>query len=86
MHRLKYLSSESFIEGIIVEKTDGSVTIDLKGRMGQLKIPLRMLITDYPIELGQEIGMMMSYPEVLGPEINEKYATNVLKNAKRSQE
>lgn len=86
MHRLKYLSSESFIEGIIVKKTDGSVTIDLKGRMGQLKIPLRMLITDYPIELGQEIGMMMSYPEVLSPEINEKYAAIAQKNAKRSEE
>ncbi len=73
MERLKYLSSESFMEGIIVEVTDGSVTIDFRGRMGQLKIPLRMLITDYPLELGQQVGFIMSYPEVLGPEIDEKF-------------
>ena len=60
MERLKYLSSESFMEGIIVEVTDGSVTIDFRGRMGQLKIPLRMLITDYPLELGQQVGFIMS--------------------------
>ena len=72
MERLKYLSSESFMEGIIVEVTDGSVTIDFRGRMGQLKIPLRMLITDYPLELGQQVGFIMSYPEVLGPEIADE--------------
>lgn len=73
MDKLKYISSESYVEGIIVKVTDGGVTIDLKGRMGELKIPLRMLVTDYPLECGQEVGFMLSYPEVLGPEINENY-------------
>lgn len=81
MEKLKYASSESYVEGIIVKITDGGVTIDLKGRMGELKIPMRMLVTDYELELGQEVGFLLSYPEVLGPEINENYAAiEALKN------
>ena len=61
------------MEGIIVELHDGSVTIDFRGRMGQIKLPLRMLITEYPLALGQCVGFVMSYPEVLGPEIDENF-------------
>ena len=65
MNRLKYISTERMYEGILVEITDGSVTIDFKGRLGQLKIPRRMLISEHEIEIGQEVGFVMSYPEVL---------------------
>jgi len=65
MNKLKYASSERMFEGIIVEVTDGSVTIDIAGRMGQLKIPLRMLISDDPPKIGQIVGFLMSYPEIL---------------------
>ncbi len=85
MENLKYISTETYYEGIIVKLTDGSVTIDLCGRLGQLKIPLRMLITDYPLEEGQVVGFMMSYPEVLGPEINERYA-GILREQRRKEE
>lgn len=61
------------MEGIIVELHDGSVTIDFRGRMGQIKLPLRMLIIEYPLALGQCVGFVMSYPEVLGPEIDENF-------------
>lgn len=77
MEKLKYSSTERYVEGVIVEVKDGSVAIDLKGRLGHLKVPKRMLITDYEPQLGLEVGFLMSYPEVLGPEINEKYAENV---------
>ncbi|MGL5258363.1 MAG: CBO2463/CBO2479 domain-containing protein [Proteocatella sp.] len=77
MEKLKYSSTERYVEGVIVEVKDGSVAIDLKGRLGYLKVPKRMLITDYEPQLGLEVGFLMSYPEVLGPEINEKYAENV---------
>ncbi len=77
MEKLKYASTERYVEGVIVEVKDGSVAIDLKGRLGHLKVPKRMLITDYEPQLGLEVGFLMSYPEVLGPEINEKYAENV---------
>lgn len=74
MHRLRYVSSEKMFEGIIVDFDDGSVTIDLKGRMGRLHIPRRLLITDYPVKLGQEVGFLMTYPEVLGEAADEEYA------------
>lgn len=68
MERLRFASSETYVEGIIVQVTDGGVTIDLKGRLGQLKVPLRMIITDTALEVGQEVGFLLSYPEVLeGP-------------------
>ena len=71
MDKLKYLSTEQMYEGIIVETTGGSVTIDIKGRLGQIKLPLRMVITDYPLEVGQTVGFLMSYPEVIDPQPNE---------------
>ncbi|MBP2100305.1 CBO2463/CBO2479 domain-containing protein [Enterococcus rivorum] len=73
MDKLKYVSTERMFEGILVEITDASVTIDIKGRLGQFKIPRRMLISEYDIQLGQEVGFMMSYPEVLEKEPDEKY-------------
>ncbi|MGL5439784.1 MAG: CBO2463/CBO2479 domain-containing protein [Filifactoraceae bacterium] len=77
MEKLKYSSTERYVEGVIVEVKSGAYTIDLKGRLGQLKIPARMLITDWEVEIGQEVGFLLSYPEVLGPEINQKYKDNL---------
>lgn len=82
MEKLKYISTENYVEGVIVEVKSGLVAIDLKGRMGQWRVPMRMLISDFPPEVGQEVGFMLSYPEVLGPEINEKYA-DVLENKRK---
>ncbi len=86
MDRLKYISTERMYEGVIVELTDGSVTIDLKGRLGQFKIPKRMLISDYELKLGLEVGFLLSYPEVLGPEPNEKYEKIINENKRREAE
>ena len=62
---MKYGDKIIYMEGIIVEISDGAVGIDLKGRLGYLKIPMRMLITDYEIKLGQEVGFNMSFVEQL---------------------
>lgn len=70
---MKYGDKIIYMEGVIVEVTDGAVGIDLKGRLGYMKIPMRMLITDYEIKAGQEVGFQMSFLEQLGPEINEHY-------------
>ena len=86
MDRLKYTSTERMYEGVIVELTDGGVTIDLKGRLGQFKIPKRMLISDYELKLGLEVGFLLSYPEVLGPEPNEKYEKIIKENQRREAE
>lgn len=73
---MKYGDKIIKMEGVIVEVHDGAVAIDLKGRLGYLRIPLRMLITDYPLEVGQEVAWNMSFVEQLGPEVNEKYVSN----------
>ncbi len=74
---MNYINEVRYLEGIIVDISDGAVSIDFKGRMGFLKIPMRMLITDYPLEIGQEVCLNMSYVEVLSPRPNEKYISNL---------
>ncbi|MBP1040513.1 hypothetical protein I6N95_05820 [Vagococcus sp. BWB3-3] len=86
MDRLKYISTERMYEGILVELTDAGVTIDLKGRLGQIKIPKRMLISQNELQVGQVVGFMMSYPEVLDPEPDEKYVYAIEQNKKRMEE
>ena len=75
----KYTDKIIYMEGIIVEVHDGAVGIDLKGRLGFLKIPMRMLISDYEIKVGQEVGFNMSFIEQLSPDVNEKYIRNIQK-------
>lgn len=74
------------MEGIITEVHDGAVAIDLKGRLGSLRIPMRMLISDYPLYPGQEVGWNMSFVEQLGPEINEIYARNLEESGRRQSD
>jgi hypothetical protein len=74
---LKYGDKIIEMQGIIVEIHDGCVALDLKGRLGYLKVPMRMLITDYPLKVGQEVGFKMSFLEVLSEEANEKYVSNI---------
>lgn len=77
---MKYGDKIIYMEGIIVDFDDCSVSVDFKGRLGFLKVPKRMLITDYPIEVGLEVAMNMSFIEVLSDEVNEKYLSNIQKN------
>ncbi|HSN58758.1 MAG TPA: CBO2463/CBO2479 domain-containing protein [Clostridiaceae bacterium] len=74
---LKYGDKIIEMQGVIVELHDGCVAIDFKGRLGYLKVPMRMLISDYPLKVGQEIGLRMSFVEVLSEEVNEKYVSNM---------
>ncbi|NEZ46036.1 hypothetical protein FDF74_02275 [Clostridium niameyense] len=74
---LKYGNRIIEMQGVIVEVTDGSVAIDFKGRLGYLRVPKRMIISDYELKVGQEIGLNMSFVEVLSDEINEKYVSNL---------
>ncbi|MDR1017438.1 MAG: hypothetical protein LBM02_01915 [Lachnospiraceae bacterium] len=80
---LNYGDKIIYMEGVIVEVHEGSVAIDLKGRLGYLEIPLRMLITDYPIKVGQEVGWNMSFPEQLSDRVNEHYVSNIMVRNRR---
>ena len=83
---LKYGDKIIYMEGVIVEIHDGCVAVDLKGRLGYLKVPMRMLLTDYELKVGQEVGWNMSFPEQLGPEVNDKYFSNLDAYKKRQAE
>lgn len=76
---MKYIDTVRYMEGIIIEFDDCSVSIDFKGRIGFLKVPRRMVITDYELKVGQEVGLNMSYIEVKSEEANEKYVSNIEK-------
>ena len=86
MDKLKYANNPGYFEGVIVEIKDGLVAIDLKGILGHFRMPKRMLISDYEPKIGQEVGMIMSYPEVLSEEVNEKYVENIKRDKSRNKE
>ncbi|MCL6269253.1 hypothetical protein M3P05_04745 [Sansalvadorimonas sp. 2012CJ34-2] len=69
------------MQGVIVGLSDGAVEMDLKGRLGSLKVPMRMLITDYELKVGQEVEFRMSFPEVVSGEVNKKYVSNLARAA-----
>ena len=83
---MKYGDKIIRMEGVIVEVHDGCVGIDLKGRLGFLKVPMRMMITDYPLKVGQEVAWNMSFIEQLGPEANDKYVSNLDTYLRRQEE
>ncbi|MCR5054424.1 MAG: hypothetical protein K6A69_06260 [Lachnospiraceae bacterium] len=70
---MKYSDKIIYMEGIITEVHDGAVAIDLKGRLGSMRIPLRMLITDTEPKVGQEVGFNMSFIEQLPQAPNGTY-------------
>ena len=77
---MKYGDRLIKMQGIIVKLSEGGVSMDLKGRLGHLTVPMRMLITDYELKVGQEVEFNMSFPEVMSGEVNEKYVSNIEKN------
>ena len=83
---MKYGDKLIRMEGVIVEVHDGCVAVDLKGRLGYLKIPMRMLITDSPLAVGQEVAWNMSFIVQLGPEANDKYVSNLDVYKRRQEE
>lgn len=76
MPNLQYGDKIIYMEGVVVRVTDGAVGVDLKGRLGYLEVPMRMMITDYPLKIGQEVGFNMSFIEQLSEDVNEHYVSN----------
>lgn len=81
---MQYGDKIIYVEGVITRVTHGSIEVDFKGRLGHISVPLRMVITDYPLEVGQEVALNMSFLEVLSPEVNEKYRSNIDRNIDRN--
>lgn len=74
---LRYEDKIFTMEGVIVEIHDGSICIDLKERLGSLKIPRRMLFCEYELKVGQRVGFKMSYPEQLDDEPVKRYVKTI---------
>ena len=74
---MKYGDKIIRMEGVIVEVHDGAVAIDFKGRLGHLRIPKRMIISDYDLEVGQEVAWNMSFIEQESAEINQRYLETI---------
>lgn len=55
----------NYLQGKIVEVNDGGVHISFFGRLGEILIPKRMLVSDNPPQIGDIVGFMMTYPEVI---------------------
>ena len=53
------------LKGEIIEVTGGGVKVAIKGRMGVLSVPLRCVITDKPLAVGESIEGYLSYVKVL---------------------
>ena len=74
---MKYGDKIIRMEGVIVEVHDGAVAIDFKGRLGHLRIPKRMIISDYDLAVGQEVAWNMSFIEQESAEINPRYVETI---------
>jgi len=74
------------MEGVIVEVHDGGVAIDFKGRLGHLRIPKRMIISDYDLEVGQEVAWNMSFIEQESAEVNPRYLETINKSKELQDE
>lgn len=53
------------LTGKIVEITEMSAKIELKGKMGILHLPLRSVFTDKALELDDPVEIYISYAKVL---------------------
>ena len=56
---------EQAYEGTITEVKGGAITIELSGRLGRLTLPLRLVVGDEALVVGQTVRFMMSYPEIV---------------------
>ena len=74
---MKYGDRIIRMEGVIVEVHDGAVAIDLKGRLGHLRIPKRMIISDCDLAVGQEVAWNMSFIEQESSEVNARYLETI---------
>ena len=76
----KYIDKVNYYEGVITEVHDGSVAFDIKGRLGKVVIPKRMIISESELKVGQEVAFNMSFIEQISSEVNEKYLDKIKKD------
>ena len=75
-----------YMEGTVSYVEDCAVAIDARADQGQFKSPKRMLLSDTEFEAGQTVGWNISKFVQLGPEVNEKYVSNLQNRERRAKE
>lgn len=55
----------NYLQGTIKGISDGGVHISFFGRLGELHIPKRMIISEKSAKVGDIVGIMLTYPEVI---------------------
>ncbi len=60
------------LTGKIVQLTEMSAKIELKGKMGIVHLPLRSFFTDHPMAEGDLVEIYISYANVLPKQENEE--------------
>lgn len=58
---MDYLDKINYYEGVITEVHDGAISVDILGRLGNFKVPMRMVISDNKLEVGQKVAFKMSF-------------------------
>lgn len=53
------------LEGRIVELTEMSTKIELKGKMAIVHLPLRSVFTNKPLEIEDKVKLFISYAQVI---------------------
>ncbi|WP_460000503.1 CBO2463/CBO2479 domain-containing protein [Paradesulfitobacterium aromaticivorans] len=53
------------ITGKIIEVSEAGVKVEFSGRMGNLHIPLRLVLSNAKIAVGQSVELNMSYIQVI---------------------
>ena len=76
---MKYGDRIIKMEGVIVELRDEIIAIDLKGRLGYLEVPKRMMVAEYPLMVGQEVFWDMSFVEQLGKQPEDDQSVGEIK-------
>ena len=75
-----------YMEGTVSMVEDCAITMEAKCNQGHYKTPMRMLLSDVAFENGQTVGWNMSRIVQLGPEVNDKYVSNIQNRERRAKE
>ena len=62
---MDYELTPKLLPGTVLEVSERDVKVTLKGRMGIIQVPLRCVISDHALQVGQTIKVYLSYIQVV---------------------
>ena len=61
---MDYIINPVKMGGLVKEVSDGKVKVHLHGRLGVIKVPARLIISDEPVAVGHETEFYFSYVQI----------------------